>query len=558
MNADRTTDALFVGYENQENLGLRYIIAYLDKHGFRSMLIPFNPDSPENVIEAIEQSKPALVGFSIIFQYTLHEFGELMDTLRTRQITAHFTAGGHYPSLRPQRTFEALPWLDSIVLFEGELTTLELLTKIKNTDQWPSIQGFAFRSGPKIVTNPLKPLIEDLDMLPWPRRGNILQNARGIGTAPILASRGCLHNCSFCSIREFYQGVPGPLRRSRSPEDVVAEMKSLYDTRGVQLFLFQDDDFAAKTPSQRRWVQSFLNRLDAAGLSQKIGWKISCRVDDVEPEIMAKCRDHGLLVVYLGIESGNDQGLKTLNKHITVEQNLAAMKTLKEVGLEFDLGFMLFDPDSTLQTVHDNVRFLRQVAQLGGPPISFVKMLPLAGTAIEKRLLTEGRLLGSDIRPDYDFLDQRLDYYALFVMLNFSDRNSHPHGLVEQLRQAYFDCLVAKTFEDAPFARLYQENLNRLIDRANQSILDALEQALILVENLSDSREVALAWPQLASFANQENLTQQEIFSELDGLLETYSPWLCKAIREENIRLQTTPSSNGQPPLPSSALVTTI
>jgi hypothetical protein len=161
-------------------------------------------------------------------------------------------------------------------------------------------------------------------------------------------------------------------------------------------------------------------------------------------------------------------------------------------------------------------------------------MLPLAGTAIEKRLLDEGRLGGSDIRPDYDLLDPRLDYYALFVILNFSDRNSHPNGLVEQLRQAYFDCLVARRFEPGPQVEPYQKHLNHLIDRANRSILDALEQSLSLVENLPDRDSVALAWPHLTRIADRETQTQKEILSELDRLLESYSPSLCHALRNES------------------------
>lgn len=535
MNTTCKLDALFIGYENQENLGLRYIISYLDSQGFNSKLIPFVPGTFNAVVDAMKKGKPDLVGFSIIFQYTLHEFGELMETLRKQGINSHFTAGGHYPSLRPQNTFAELSNLNSIVLFEGELTTAKLLHKLKSPHEWPSIPGLAFRRGNKIIVNPLRPLIEDLDMLPWPQRGNIQQHSRGFGTAPILASRGCLHNCSFCSIRQFYSSVPGALRRSRSPQEVVEEMKSLYDQRGVRLFLFQDDDFAAKSPVQRRWVNSFLHSLEKSGLKKKVGWKISCRVDDIDRKIMSECKDHGLMVVYMGIESGNNQGLKTLNKHVTVEQNFAAMQILKDLGIEFDLGFMLFDPDSTLESVHENIIFLRKVAQMGGPPVAFVKMLPLAGTAIEKKLSDEGRLCGNDIRPDYEFLDKRLDYYSLFVMLNFSDRNSNPNGLVEKLRQAYFDCIVAGFFDRDQYIDCYQQGLKNLIDKANRGILDALEKSINLVKSLSDSEAVALAWPQLNTFAHQEHLIQEEILSELDLLLEKYSPDLCNAFRKEEV-----------------------
>lgn len=525
---NKNVDVMFVGYENQENLGLRYIMAYLESHGIRSALVPFDPDSPDNVVAEIKYANPAVIGFSIIFQYTLHEFGQIMEILRSQGIGSHFTAGGHFPSLRPHDTFAELPALDSIVRFEGEITMHELLENVHSPCTWPSIAGLAFRQGREVVINPLRTAVKNLDTLPWPQRGDVQQIVRGLGAAPILASRGCLHNCSFCSIRQFYNGRQEMLRRSRSPQDVVAEMKHLYDTRGVRLFLFQDDDFAAKSVNQRRWVEAFLLCLEDAGLSRQIGWKISCRADDVDADIMARCRDNGLMVVYLGIESGNMQGLKTLNKKVSVTKNLSAMQTLKDLGLEYDMGFMLFDPDSTLETVRRNLKFLRQVARMGGPPVAFVKMLPLAGTAIEKRLSDEGRLRGTAVRPDYDFIDQRLDYYAIFVMLNFSDRNSDPNGLVEKLRQVYFDCLVARTFEQGAWVELYQNDLKLLIDRANRSILDALEHSLDLVDSLPDGNHVALSWPQLSKIAEQENRDQGELFRELDELLERYNPALGK------------------------------
>lgn len=538
MNTKHKLDAVFVGYENQENLGLRYIISYLESHGFQTALVPYIPHEPAEVIEAVVLHKPDLVGFSVIFQYNLYEFGELMEKLREEGISVHFTAGGHYPSLRPRRTLTEVPTLDSVVRFEGEITTLELLRRVNHPQKWESILGLAFRRGNNVVINPPRPLVSDLDELPWPKRGDFRQTTRRVGAAPILASRGCLHNCSFCSIREFYAGTPGPLRRTRSPYDVVAEMRDLFKDRGVRLFLFQDDDFAAKSRRQRRWIYDFLHLLEAAGLSSEIGWKISCRVDDVDPEVMAHCRKHGLMVVYLGVESGNMKGLKTLNKHVTVKQNFAAMRTLKELGLEFDMGFMLFDPDSTIETVRENLIFLKEVARLEGPPISFVKMLPLAGTAIEKRLATEGRLTGDDIRPDYDLLDPRLDYYALFVTLNFSFRNSDPQGLVERLRLAYFDRLVAQRFERPQWAEDYRGGVRSLIDTANHSAVDAMEQALDLVESCPDKDSVAIAWPKLNAIVSQEQRIQKEILSELNKLLEIYSPGLCQAFRQEDLRRQ--------------------
>ena len=423
---------------------------------------------------------------------------------------------------------------DTVVRFEGELTARELLERLDRPETWGEIQGLTFRRGGEVIVNPARPLIEDLDRLPWPARGEQLQSVRGIPTAPMLASRGCLFDCSFCSIRQFYGQAPGPLRRTRSPEDVAREMRHLFDARGVRLFLFQDDDFAAKTENQRDWVGRFLLALDRERLTGRIGWKISCRVDDIEPEIMTRCRDSGLLTVYLGVESGNARGLETLNKHATVEQNLRAMRILKETGVDADMGFMLLDPGSTLESVRENVAFLRKVADLGGPPICFVKTLPLAGTAMEKQLAEEGRLTGDPLRPDYRFLDPRLDHYALWITLRFSHRNSAPNGLVETLRIAHFDQLVARAFEPAAWTEEYGAELRRLINHANESAISTLERTLEIVEECPDAEGVALAWRYLNRISAEDAAVQARIFRELDWVLERYSPTLCAAMRQSD------------------------
>lgn len=534
MSPAQRTDAILVGWERQENLGLRHILSYLEAEGYRVQLVPYAPGAEDSVVRAVCEADARLVGFSIIFQYNLRDYGELMKALRKAGVQSHFTAGGHYPSLRPENTLREIPELDTVVRFEGELTARELLERLDRPETWGEIQGLTFRRNGEVVVNPARPLIEDLDRLPWPARGEQLQSVRGIPTAPMLASRGCLFDCSFCSIRQFYGQAPGPLRRTRSPEDVAREMRYLFDARGVRLFLFQDDDFAAKTENQRDWLGRFLLALDRERLTGRIGWKISCRVDDIEPEIMTRCRDRGLLTVYLGVESGNASGLETLNKHATVEQNLRAMRILKETGVDADMGFMLLDPGSTLESVRENVAFLRKVAELGGPPICFVKTLPLAGTAMEKQLAGEGRLTGDPLRPDYRFLDPRLDHYALWITLRFSQRNSAPNGLVETLRIAHFDQVVARAFEAAPWTGEYGAELRRLIDRANESAISTLERTLEIVDECPDADSVALAWRYLNRISAEDAAVQARIFRELDWVLERYSPTLCAAIRQSD------------------------
>jgi radical SAM superfamily enzyme YgiQ (UPF0313 family) len=528
-------DALFVGYEDQENLGLRSIVAYLQVHGSKSVIIPFTPENPAKVISAAKDYSPKLVGFSIIFQYTLDDFAKLAAAMREAGINVHFTVGGHFPSMRPREVLEALPQVDSVVRFEGELTALELLRRLEQPKSWSSIMGLAFRQNSKVVLNPPRPLISDLDSLPLPTRADYRFTPQGTRIASILASRGCHHNCSFCSIRQFYGTPPGPLRRTRPPESVASEMRTLYQRDGVQFFIFQDDDFATRSKKQRRWVESLLDCLDREGLTGKIAWRIACRVDDVDEELLTHCRHYGLIAAYLGVESGNSKGLQTLNKHVTVEDNLLAIDTLKKIGLPFEIGFMLFDPDSTVETVAENIRFLREIAADGSCSLPFNKMLPYAGTPVETRLKKEGRLKGTLTNPDYDFLDQRLNFYAMFVSQVFRFRNFDMLGLVERLRAARAVQLLTQTFCDASDADEYEEALLRITAKGNVAALNTLEAALDFIAD-RDLSGIVNDWQMLGYLAELERQAEESIRRELDRTLGKHNPEMLSAYREEYSR----------------------
>ncbi len=471
-------EILLVGYERQENLGLRSILAYLRSRGHSGALVPFVPGTEVEVLAAVQALNPRVVGFSVIFQYALDEFAALMRFLRSSGVRAHFTAGGHYPSLQPARALELLPDLDTVVRFEGELTLCELLERLDEPAAWQTIRGLAFRRATFVVITEPRPKILDLDSLPPVSRDEPAEAAPGVKVAAMLASRGCLFDCSFCSIRQFQRSTPGHLRRVRSPQMVVAEMRDLFDTRGIRYFSFQDDDFAAAAPAQRQWVRAFLERLDQAGLSGKVGWKISCRVTDLDPVLLEEMQRRGLIAVYLGVESGSEGGLRALNKRATVGQNRAAIELMKRRGVALAIGFMLFDPSSTVDSVRENIAFLRWAGADGYFPVNFCKMLPYAGTPIEARLRAEGRLKGTDAQPDYAFLDPRLDWYELVVKSIFSRRNFAADGLVVLQQQADFNARLASVFGTGPAQDGYEAKLSEITARTNNQAAETLAELL--------------------------------------------------------------------------------
>jgi anaerobic magnesium-protoporphyrin IX monomethyl ester cyclase len=511
-------DVLLIGYEDQTNLGLRSILAVLKEHGYQAKLAPYTVENKEVILETIQQNNPRLIGFSIIFQYTLDDFAELMSFLRDSGITQHFTAGGHFPSLRPSEVLHAVPFLDTIVRFEGELTILELLNRLDHPNAWSNILGLAFRRGNKVICTPARPLIQDLDSLPMIEHGQPSIVGRNVKTVSMLASRGCLFECSFCSIRQFYGGAPGPLRRVRTPRMVVEEMQFLYDNDEARYFVFQDDDFAARTKSQRLWLSAYLDALAQSGLVGNIAWKISCRVDDLDQKMIDNCRKHGLLAVYLGVESGSPTGLRTLNKHVTIEQNLQAIELLKANHLVFSIGFMLFDPSTTFDTIRENITFLRKVSSDGSFPMNFCKMLPYAGTPIEEELKKQGRLIGTLTRPDYEFTDQRVGIYAYLVQRIFSRRNFDPMGLVNRFSLAQMSQSLGIALGNVARSREEGDRLCSIIARSNTVGLDVLEELLDVIQSVRETEQILL------DLATREWESEVACIADLDELLLMSDP----------------------------------
>ena len=436
---------LFVGYKDQDNLGLGYMAAVLAQNGFDSDLADFR-SGEKSILARVRETDPLLIGLSIIFQYFTPDFANLVTFLRGHGVNCPICAGGHYPSLRYEEVLAAIPALDCVIRFEGEFTLLEMAQRVAAGQDWHDLPSIAYRSNDGVTATPLRPLIADLDGLPFPRRWNLDIGVFGLGGAPILASRGCPRSCSFCSIRKFYSIPPGKIRRARSPANVVAEMREMFDHHNTRLFMFQDDDFPLLSSKDRAWATEFVERIEAAGLGREVMWKISCRADEIEPETFRVLQRGGLFTIYLGLESGNPRGLATLNKQISVEQNIRSVETLKELGLNFEFGFMLFDPSSTFDSVLENVAFLRKVCGDGSSPAVFSRMAPYAGTDIEEQLIREGRLLGRLSHLSYTFHDPHLEDWFRYLYPIFESFAMGRDSLVLKLRAARVEIATARHF----------------------------------------------------------------------------------------------------------------
>ncbi|MBN1388066.1 MAG: B12-binding domain-containing radical SAM protein [Bacteroidales bacterium] len=521
-----SNNVVFIAFEERDNLGVAYLASVLSEAGYHSEIIDFR-ESRESILNVIKECKPVLLGFSVIFQYHISDFIDLAKYLRENGIECHFTAGGHFASLRPQELFDIIPELDSLVRFEGEYTLLELVQALNSGKEWKKIIGLSYMENGKLVHNDLRPLEPDLDNFPWPVRNKPGEYALGKTYATILAGRGCVHDCIFCDIREFYGPPPGPYKRIRSPVKVIEEIKHLYHDEKCSVFLFQDDDFPLIYGNGNDWVRRFCKELSENDLKGKILWKINCRPDEVDQVTFSMMKDHGLYQVFLGIEDGTDEGLKNMNKNLRASDTLRGIGILKDLDIGIDYGFMLFQPDSTFDSIRTNLMFLDTICANGYMSVTFLKMMPHFATKVEARLEKQCRLKKKDGIQDYDFLENTIDDYYGFVFDVFSDWLQDPRGLLNTSMWARNFINVYKFFNGAT-TRIHflSYEFKQLKKEANHFILDTMFELADIFESGNYKKEA------------DDNLDKyrSDIKEKHEHLTESFSQIIRRVMIQNNFR----------------------
>ncbi len=199
--------------------------------------------------------------------------------------------------------------------------------------------------------------MKNLDTIPFPARHlvdyskykrGIFQGKELIAPAvSIITSRGCPYRCIFCSSHCVF----GRRVRFRSVENVIAEIKQVINTLGYRGFNFHDDTFCVFRPRILKMCEEFA-KLD-------IVWRCLTRADTVDRDLLKIMRDSGCREVIIGMESGSQKILDALRKGVTVEQNLNAMKMVKEF-MQLKVGVIVGSPGETWETVRQTENLLRK------------------------------------------------------------------------------------------------------------------------------------------------------------------------------------------------------
>jgi radical SAM superfamily enzyme YgiQ (UPF0313 family) len=285
----------------------------------------------------------------------------LLEEVKRESLVEHIAAFGYYPTSHFEGILKACAAIDWVVMGEPELVFVNVADALNGGRGISDIEGLARRDvHGNVVCSRQKP-IEDLDRLPFPVRTQAMFRLPEVN---LQGSRGCYGQCTFCCINPFYAN--GSQWRARSPENIVAEIDTLISQHGARDFYFTDPNFFG--PGKQGQIRAM--HLASLLESRNIRFGIEARVNDIHDESIEALVRAGLRHILIGLESGNDATLKKLNKMTTVAQNERAIGILRRHSIEPNIGFIMFEPYSTLADIRTNFEFLQRNNLLHNLPIT--------------------------------------------------------------------------------------------------------------------------------------------------------------------------------------------
>jgi radical SAM superfamily enzyme YgiQ (UPF0313 family) len=400
------------GPEVEENLGLAFVASALRREGISAEILDANLEgwTLSRTVREVEARTFRVIGLSMVFSPLVKSGRELLSALRSLQSpTRQFvtSTGGHVPSLAHHLMLKDPFSPDLIVRGEGERTFPEVVKKILGNQDWRNVPGVAYLDKGGVACAPPAPLIDDLDDLAPPAHDTLRKALAGGSRATVYSSRGCYGHCSFCSISAFYGLSPGRKWRAMSAEPTVDEVERLVKDYGAANVFFTDDNFMGPGRGGRERAAAIAEEVLSRGLKARLN--ISIRASDVDRPVLELLKRAGLRQVFIGVESGAQSALDRYQKEVTVEQNREALRILVDLGLEPVLGFIMFDPYSTLSEIAASMEFLGD-ARLAGVKLNARldarnRLEAYEGTPIVDRLREEGRLSGDYADYRYSFRD---------------------------------------------------------------------------------------------------------------------------------------------------------
>ena len=390
---------LLVVYDNDSYVhwfpqGLGYIAAVLEREGYEveiySQDLHHYPE--EHLTEYLNKNHFDFIAISVIAGY--YQYGQLLKlskAINESQDRPYYLLGGHGPAPEPDY-FLKKTGADAIVIGEGEETILELLEAVINKKPLSKISGIAYQDGGETIVTPERPLIpeKDLDGIPFPAYHmfpieyyRLIRHPRADPNdfvMPVLSGRGCTFKCNFCFRLD--KGF-----RGRSNEGIIEEIKLLKKNYGVSYIVFSDELLMMSKERTLGLAEAILK----ANLNIK--WNCNGRLNYATPEVLDVMKRSGCVFINYGIESMDNEVLKTMKKGLRTDQVYKGIEETLKAGISPGFNIIFGHIGDTLETLEKSVEFLLKYddgSQLRNiRPVTPYPGSPLYYTAIERGLLKD-------------------------------------------------------------------------------------------------------------------------------------------------------------------------
>lgn len=393
----------------------------------------------EMIMDRVRAFGPDAVGVSCLFSNQFPTAAKLFKLLKAWDPEVVAITGGAHPTFLPERCLREED-LDYIVLGEAEETLPALLRAIHEGQGREELDGLAWREDGQVRINPKTKFIQDLDSLPFPARDLLpvekyfdinvpfLFFSKSRRNLSFLTSRGCPCRCAFCSSTRFWGGR----YRTRSPENVLAELEHLKTRYGVEEVKFEDDNLTVDTKRAKEIFRGMIAR----GLDLKWNMPNGVMVKTLaDRELVQLMRDSGCYEVILAFESGDQFVVDNIvNKPIDLEKSRAIVRQVKEFGIDTHAFFIIGFPGESMAQIKNTFAYARSL-QLDKFYVFIFN--PLPGTPLYQECLDRGL-----IKDEYQTEEN------CYLISGFSTLEWTPEQLEALQRREYWRATFSILFRD--------------------------------------------------------------------------------------------------------------
>lgn len=419
----------------------------------------------ENTIEEIKKFNPNLLVVETSTP-TIHNDVKFSEEVKKSCDTKIVIVGTHVSAL-PDETMKMSNAIDFLIRQEFDYAVLELADAIEKNKGFKTILGLSYRDGGKIFHNPPRPLVQDLDKIPFVSKVykkflDVKDYRYALAMHPMIqiwTSRGCPSRCTFC---DYPQTFSSRMFRERSAKNVVDEIEWIKNNLPeIKEIFIEDDTFTV----DRQRVLEICEEIKKRGL--KTIWSCNVRAN-LDYEMMKEMKEAGCRILIVGYESGNQEILNKIKKGIVLEQAEKFTSDAQKARLKIFGCFMIGLPGDTKETIEQTFQFAKK---LNPDMVFFQQAVPFPGTEFYNWAKENGYLVAEDYNK---WLDEngRLDFLISYpdltnkeiaeirekLMMRFYfdpkhivrtiGRNLHPYEFFRVIRYAkdYLFYLVQRKF----------------------------------------------------------------------------------------------------------------